>query len=64
MIKRKELTYDNSYLLKVFNRDFPHLVTMAEESSGRLYAHSFLPGLKSIEVAVIWGMPWRSVFYF
>ena len=32
MIKRKELTYDNSYLLKVFNRDFPHLVTMAEES--------------------------------
>ena len=32
MIKRKELTYDNSYLLKVFNRDFPQLVTMAEES--------------------------------
>lgn len=32
MIKRKELTYDNSYLLKVVNRDFPHLVTMAEES--------------------------------
>ena len=32
MIKRKELTYDNSYLLKVFNRDFPHLVVMAEES--------------------------------
>lgn len=32
MIKRKELTYDNSYLLKVFNRDFPHLKTMAEES--------------------------------
>lgn len=32
MIKRKELTYDNSYLLKVFNRDFPHLITMAEES--------------------------------
>ena len=32
MIKRKELTYDNSYLLKVFNRDFPHLVTMVEES--------------------------------
>lgn len=32
MIKRKELTYDNSYLVKVFNRDFPHLVTMAEES--------------------------------
>ena len=32
MIKRKELTYDNPYLLKVFNRDFPHLVTMAEES--------------------------------
>lgn len=32
MIKRKELTYDNSYLLKVFNRDFPHLVTMSEES--------------------------------
>ncbi|WFE84074.1 KamA family radical SAM protein [Parabacteroides chongii] len=32
MIKRKELTYDNSYLLRVFNRDFPHLVTMAEES--------------------------------
>lgn len=32
MIKRKELTYDNSYLLKVFNRNFPHLVTMAEES--------------------------------
>ena len=32
MIKRKELTYDNFYLLKVFNRDFPQLVTMAEES--------------------------------
>ena len=32
MIKRKELTYDNSYLLKVFNRDFPHLIAMAEES--------------------------------
>lgn len=32
MIKRKELTYDNSYLLKVFNRDYLHLVTMAEES--------------------------------
>lgn len=32
MIKRKELTYDISYLFKVFNRDFPHLVTMAEES--------------------------------
>lgn len=32
MIKRKELAYDNSYLLKVFNRDFPQLVAMAEES--------------------------------
>ena len=32
MIKRKELTYDNFYLLKVFNRVFPQLVTMAEES--------------------------------
>lgn len=32
MIKRKELAYDNFYLLKVFNRDFPDLVTMAEES--------------------------------
>lgn len=32
MIKRKELAYDNSYLLKVYNRDFPQLVAMAEES--------------------------------
>lgn len=32
MIKRKELAYDNSYLLKVFKRDFPQLVAMAEES--------------------------------
>lgn len=32
MIKRKELAYDNSYLLKVYNRDFPQLVAMAGES--------------------------------
>lgn len=32
MIQRKELMYDNTYLLKVFNRDFPYLIAMAEES--------------------------------
>lgn len=32
MNRRKLLTHDNTQLLKVFNRDFPHLITMAEES--------------------------------
>lgn len=44
MTKRKELAYDNSYILKVFNRDFPQLVAMAGES---VNVKSFREALRS-----------------
>lgn len=52
MIKRKELTYDNSYLLKVFNRDFPHLVAMAEESRNIKLFREALRSFVSSRIAV------------
>ena len=52
MIKRKELTYDNSYLLKVFNRDFPHLVAMAEESRNIKLFREALRSFVSSKIAV------------
>lgn len=44
MIKRRLLSYDNSQLFKVFNRDFPQLVIMAEESES---AELFKEALRS-----------------
>ena len=68
MIKRRLLSYDISQLTKAFKKDFPQLVTMAEESeSAALFkkpcALLFLPVLTGRLAGAIWEMPWRSVFF-
>ena len=66
MIKRRLLSYDIPQLTKVFKKDFPQLVTMAEESES---AALFKEALRSFvfsridRTGAIWEMPWRSVFF-
>ena len=67
MIKRRLLSYDIPQLTKVFKKDFPQLVTMAEESeSAALFKEAallFFPASTGRLAGAIWEMPWRSVFF-